>query len=137
MDSANVTITINNSAATPQATINIGGGFGGSATIYATVGVTNDTIKSKTLQANVAVLVSANTLNTAIDIGYSDVYNFVGVYELGNTANYVGAWSNTAVYNSNTYVSFTDGHVYMSTANTNVANTPNTCLLYTSPSPRD
>jgi len=128
MDSANVTITINNSAATPQATINIGGGFGGSATIYATVGVTNDTIKSKTLQANVAVLVSANTLNTAIDIGYSDVYNFVGVYELGNTANYVGAWSNTAVYNSNTYVSFTDGHVYMSTANTNVANTPNTIV---------
>ena len=128
MDSANVTITINNSAATPQATINIGGGFGGSATIYATVGVTNDTIKSKTLQANVAVLVSANTLNTAIDVGYSDVYNYVGVYELGNTANYVGAWSNTAIYSSNTYVSFTDGHVYMSTANTNVANTPNTIV---------
>jgi len=124
MDSANVTITINNSAATPQATINIGGGFGGSATIYATIGVTNDTIKSKVLHSNVAVLLSANTLNTAIDVGYSDVYQYVGAYELGNTANYVGAWSNTAIYSSNTYVSFTDGRVYISTANNNVANTP-------------
>jgi len=126
MDSANVTITIDNGAATPQATINIGGSYTGNGTIYATIGVTNDTIKSKSLQSNVAVLVSANTINTAIDIGYSDIYNYVGVYELGNTANYVGSWSNTAVYSSNTYVSFTDGHVYMSTANTNVANTPNT-----------
>ena len=128
MDSANVTITINNGAATPQATINIGGNYTGNGTIYATIGVTNDTIKSKTLQSNVAILVSANTINTAIDVGYSDVYNYVGVYELGNTANYVGAWSNTAIYSSNTYVSFTDGHVYMSTANTNVANTPNTIV---------
>ena len=126
MDQANVSINITNSPGTPQATINIAGGFNGSATIYATISVTNDNIKSKVLNSNYAVSVSANTVGTSIDLGISDIYNFTGVYELGNTHPYQGSYSNTSSYNSNDAVHYDDGLVYISLINSNSNHQPNT-----------
>lgn len=125
MDQANVSITINNTG-TPQATINIAGGFNGSATIYATIDVTNDSPKNKVLHTNQSSLVSANTLYAPIDTGYSDIYNFKGVYELGNTIPYMGAWSSSTSYSANTAALYTDGQVYLSLTNSNVNHNPST-----------
>ena len=126
MDQANVSITITNSPGTPQATVNIAGGFNGSATIYATVSVTNDIIKSKVLQSNVGIKVSANTINTKIDLGKSDIYNFRGVFELGNTHSYLGTWDSGTIYTTNQAVLYDDANVYISLVNANQNYTPNT-----------
>lgn len=126
MDQANVSITITNSPGTPQATVNIAGGFNGSATIYATVSVTNDVIKSKVLHSNVGIAVSANTINTKIDLGKSDIYNFRGVFELGNTHPYQGTWDSGTTYSINQSVLYDDANVYISLANSNSGHTPNT-----------
>jgi hypothetical protein len=125
MDQANVSIVIDNSAALPQATINIGGGFNGSATIYATVGVSNDTIMNKALTTNQVVQVSANTINTPLDLGKSDVYAFHSVFELGNTHTYIGTWSSGTTYTANSAVYTPEGNVYISLIGSNTANTPN------------
>lgn len=124
MDQANVSITINNAAATPQATINIAGGFNGSAVIYATISVTNDTRKTKVLNSNYALEVSANTLNTTIDLGKSDVYKFKGIFELGNTIPYSGNWDSATSYSANTAV-FYGSNVYISLASSTAVE-PNT-----------
>ena len=126
MDQANVSITITNSPGTPQATVNIAGGFNGSATIYATISVTNDTIKSKVLQSNVGIEVSANTINTKIDLGKSDIYKFKGVFELGNTYPYQGNWSSGTTYTTNQSVLYDDANVYISITGSNTGYTPNT-----------
>ena len=126
MDQANVSITITNSPGTPQATVNIAGGFNGSATIYATISVTNDTIKSKVLQSNVGIQVSANTINTKIDLGKSDIYKFKGIFELGNTHPYQGTWSSGTTYTTNQSVLYDDANVYISLINSNTGYTPNT-----------
>ena len=130
MDQANVSITITNTPGTPQATINIAGGFNGSGTIYATLSVNNDTIKSKVLQTNVGVKVSANTINTKIDLGKSDIYNFRGVFELGNTHPYQGAWASGSGYNSNDAVLYDDANVYISLVGSNSGHQPNTSPTY-------
>jgi len=121
MDQANVTITINNSAGTPTATLNIGGNYSGAGTLYATIDVTGDVRKTKTLLTNQTVTVSANTYGTPIDIGYSDIYNFDQIIELGNTGSYIGNWSNTTTYQIYNVVYNTgDGNYYYSTTNSNV-----------------
>ena len=129
MDQANVSIVINNSG-TPQATINIAGGFSGSATIYATVSVTGDNIKNKVLNTNTGVYVSANTINTTINLGKSDIYNFTGVFELGNTHPYQGAWSSGTGYSTNQAVLYDDANVYISLVGSNIGFTPNTSPTY-------
>jgi len=126
MDQSNVSVTITNSPGTPQASINIAGNFTGTADVYAVISVTNDTQQTKLLHTNYAVQVSANTTLTAIDLGKSDIYNFRGVYELGNTHNYLGAWSNTTSYSTNDSVIYDDGVVYISLANSNSNHQPNT-----------
>ena len=126
MDQANVSITITNSPGTPQATVNIAGGFNGSGTIYATVSVVNDTIKSKVLQSNVGIGVSANTINTKIDLGKSDIYNFKGVFELGNTHPYQGTWDSGTIYSTHQAVLYDDANVYISLVDSNSGYTPNT-----------
>ena len=133
MDQANVSITITNSPGTPQASINIAGNFSGSADVYATISVTNDNQQTKLLHTNEAVLVSANTVGTAIDLGLSDIYKFKGVYELGNTHSYLGAWSNTTSYSTNNAIVYDDGLVYISLVNSNANNTPNTATSKWSP----
>ena len=137
MDQANVSIVIDNSAALPQATVNIGGGFNGSATIYATVGISNDTIMNKSLTTNQVVQVSANTLNTSLDLGKSDIYTFHGVYELGNTHIYVGTWSDITTYANNSAVYYlptsslsTTGNIYISLTNSNTGNTPGNSITW-------
>lgn len=127
MDQANVSITINNTG-TPQATINIAGGFTGSATIYATISVTNDIIKNKVLNTNHFSLLSANTLNTNIDVGYSDIYNFSGIYELGNTVPFLGNWSSSTAYTANSAVIY-GSKVYECLLN-NINQSPNTATTY-------
>jgi hypothetical protein len=126
MDQANVTITINNSG-TPQATINIGGNFSGSATIFATISSTNAQLKNKVLNTNGYSLVSANTLNETIELGYADIYQFKGVYELGNTISFMNTWSGSNTY-SNTQSVIYNGKVYKSLTNSNLNNTPDTSL---------
>jgi hypothetical protein len=129
MDQANVSITINNSG-TPQATVNIGGSFDGSGTIYATISVTNDNIKGKNLNLNEDVLTSANTLLTQIDLGKSDIYNFKGVFELGNTTSYLGTWSSSTIYATDEAVLYDDANVYISIAGSNSNQQPNTSISY-------
>ena len=124
MDQANVSITITNSPGTPQATLNIAGGFNGSATIYATISVTNDTPRSKVLNQNYTVQLSANTTNK-LDLGVSDIYNFDGIYEIGNTSTYLGSYSNTTTYITNNAIIDTGGNVYISLVNSNTGHTPN------------
>ena len=124
MDQANVSITITNSPGTPQATLNIAGGFNGSATIYATISVTNDTPKSKVLNQNYTVQLSANTTNK-LDLGVSDIYNFDGIYEIGNTSTYLGSYSNTTTYITDNAIIDTSGNVYISLVNSNTGHTPN------------
>ena len=126
MDQANVSITITNSPGTPQASLNIAGNFSGSAAVYAVISVTNDTQQTKLLYKNQAVLVSANTIGTSISLGKSDIYNFSGIYELGNTHPYQGTYSNTTSYNSNDAVCYDDGQVYISLISSNSNYTPNT-----------
>lgn len=130
MDQANVTITITNSPGIPQATINIGGGFNGAATIMATISEVGDTVKSKVLNANTAVEVSANSLYTAIDIGKSDIYKFSAVYETGNTHPFQGTWDTGTSYNTNDAVYFGDGTVYVSLTTSNAGHSPNTSPSY-------
>lgn len=120
MDQANVSISISNpSGSAGQATINIGGGFNGSATIYATVSVVGDNIKNKVIQYDTAVLVSANTLGLPISLGVADIYNLKGIYPLGNTATYLGTWSEYSTYNEDEAVVY-NSNVYISTAASNV-----------------
>lgn len=126
MDQANVSITVNNTGS-PQATINIAGGFNGSATIFATISSVGAQIKNKTLNTNGYSLVSANTLNQTIELGYADIYQFKGVYELGNTISFTGAWSSGTTY-SNTQAVIYSGKVYKSLTNSNSGNAPNTSL---------
>ena len=126
MDQSNVSITVTNSPGTPQASINIAGNFTGTADVYAAISVTNDTQKTKILHTNYAVNVSANTTLTSIDLGKSDIYNFSGVYELGNTHPYQGVWSNTTSYSTNDSVVYDDGSVYISLNNSNINQQPNT-----------
>jgi hypothetical protein len=126
MDQANVSISISNpSGSAGQATINIGGGFNGSATIYATISVVNDNIKNKVIQYDTAVLVSANTIGIPISLGVADVYNLKGIYPLGNTATYLGTWSQYSTYNTNAAVIY-NSNVYISTAASNVNLVPET-----------
>jgi len=133
MDQANVSITITNSPGTPQASINVAGNFSGSADVYAVISVTNDNPQVKLLHTNHATLVSANTQDTAIDLGVSDIYNFKGVYELGNTHPYLGVWANTTSYSTNNAIVYDDGMVYISLQNTNQNHQPNTAITYWSP----
>jgi hypothetical protein len=126
MDQSNVSITITNTPGSAgQASINIGGGFNGSASIYATVSVAGDAIKNKVLHLDTAVPFSANAIGTPIDLGVSDIYNFKGIFEIGNTATYFGTWSNTTTYPINA-ATFYSGNVYVSLANTNINYTPDT-----------
>ena len=126
MDQANVSISISNpSLSAGQATINIGGGFNGSATIYATVSVVGDSIKNKVIQYDTAVLVSANTIGTPISLGVADIYNFKGVYELGNTSTYLGTWSEFTTYGLNNAVTY-DSNVYVSLTSSNINQNPET-----------
>ena len=129
MDQSNVSITITNSPGTPQAVVNIGGGFNGSGEIYATISVVNDTPKTKTLNTKYAVQVSANTYGQAIDLGVSDVYRFDGIYEMANTYSYQGAYSNTTAYVTNNAVLDPNGNVYVALANT-TGHFPNTSISY-------
>ena len=126
MDQSNVTVTITNSPGTPQASINVAGNFSGSADVYAVISVTSDNQQTKLLHTNEAVLVSANTLGTTIDLGLSDIYKFKGVYELGNTHPYLGLWANTTTYSTNDAIVYDDGLVYLSLDNSNANNTPKT-----------
>ena len=126
MDQSNVSITITNSPGTPQASINIAGNFSGTADIYATLSVTNDQQQTKLLNTNYATVVSANTVGTSIYLNKSDIYNFSGIYELGNTHPYQGTYSNTTSYNSNDAVHYDDGQVYISLISSNSNHTPNT-----------
>lgn len=127
MDDANVSISITNSSVGPsQATFNIAGNFNGTATIYATISITSDNIKSKTLNYKEAVKVSAKNLKTPIDLGKSDIYNFRGVYELEDYYSYSGSWATGTTYNTNTCVAYDDGVIYVSTSDSNVGNQPNT-----------
>jgi len=123
---ANVSITINNSSTIPQATFNIGGGFNGTATILATISSVADPVKNKVLHTNQYAVVSANTSNTALDLGYSDIYNFNGVYVLGNTYPFIGRWNSSTSYSANNAVLYDDGNAYISLTNLNSNNTPNT-----------
>lgn len=123
---ANVSMTINNTGGLPQATFNIAGGFNGTATVYATISVANDTLKNKVVHTNQYSLVSANTLFSSIDIGYSDILNFKGIYTIGNTNPFLGNWSSSTTYSANNNVLYDDGIVYISNINSNHANTPNT-----------
>lgn len=123
---ANVSIKIDNTAGLPQATFNIAGGFNGTATIYATISVASDAIKNKVVHANQYSVVSANATFTPIDIGYSDILNFNGIYLLGNTLPFMGYWNSSTSYSANNTVLYDDGTVYISTSNSNSANTPNT-----------
>lgn len=126
MDQANVSISISNSgAAAGQATINIGGGFDGSATIYATISVVGDSIKNKVIQYDTAVQVSANAISTPISLGVADIYNFKGVYELGNTSTYLGNWSEYTTYGLNSSVVY-DSNVYVSLTSSNINQNPET-----------
>jgi hypothetical protein len=127
MDQSNVSITITNSPGTPQASINIGGNFNGSAIVYATISVSNDNIKTKTLVSNYSAQVSANNYATAIDLGVSDVYQFNGIYEMANNYVYEGAYSNTTTYTANNAVLDPNGNVYIALTTT-VGNYPNTSL---------
>ncbi len=130
MDQANVSISITNSGvAAGQATINIGGGFNGSATIYATISVVGDSIKNKVIQYDTAVQVSANAIGTPISLGVADIYNFKGVYELGNTATYLGNWSQYSTYDADMAVVY-DSNVYISLTSSNVNQNPETANAY-------
>lgn len=125
MDQANVTITISNSPGTPQATVNIAGGFNGSGTIVATISSTSAPVKNKVLNTNGYSVVSANTLNAPIELTHADIYQLNGVYELGNTISFIGAWGSGNTY-SNTQSVIYGGKVYRSLTNSNSGNTPNT-----------
>ena len=113
MDQSNVSITITNSPGTPQAVVNIGGGFSGSGEIYATISVVNDNPRTKTLNTFHDIQVSANTYGLPIDLGVSDVYQFDGIYEMANTYSYQGAYSNTTSYSANNAVLDPNGNVYI------------------------
>ena len=132
MDQSNVSITITNSPGTPQAVVNIGGGFNGSALIYATISVVNDIARTKTLNQNYVVQTSANTYGQPIDLGVSDIYKFDGIYEMSNTYSYQGVYSNTTNYSANNAVLDPNGNVYVALANTN-GNFPNTYISLWSP----
>ena len=132
MDQSNVSITITNSPGTPQAVVNIGGGFNGSGEIYATISVVNDNPRTKTLNQYYAVQTSANTYGQAIDLGISDIYQFDGIYEMSNTYSYQGAYSNTTNYVVNNAVLDPNGKVYVALANT-IGHFPNTSISLWSP----
>lgn len=121
---ANVSVTINNSGSIPQATFNVGGNFNGTATIMATISSVSDPVKNKIIHTNQYSVVSANVSNTAIDLGYSDIYNFKGVYILANTYTFKGNWISTTSYSMNDAVLYTDGTVYVSSINSNYGNEP-------------
>jgi Domain of unknown function (DUF4815) len=124
-DTSNVVITVTNSNVTNgQAQFNIGFGYNGTADIYATISITGDSIKNKTLVSNHPQLISANPLMTPIDVGVSDVYNFKGVYEIGTNA-YKGSWNSASMYNYNDVVAYGDS-VYVSLEFTNQNNEPDT-----------
>ena len=132
MDQSNVSITITNSPGTPQAVVNIGGGFNGSGQIYATISVVNDNAKTKTLNQKYVVQVSANTYGQPIDLGISDIYQFDGIYEMSNTYTYVGAYSNTTNYSANSAVLDPNGNVYVALTST-TGHYPNTFVSIWSP----
>ena len=132
MDQSNLSITITNSPGTPQAVVNIGGGFNGSALIYATISVVNDNAKTKTLNRNYVVQTSANTYGQPIDLGVSDIYQFDGIYEMSNTYSYQGVYSNTTTYAANNAVLDPNGNVYVALASTN-GHYPNTSISLWSP----
>ena len=126
MDQANVSISISNPlGSSGQATINIGGGFNGSATIYATISVVGDNIKNKVIQYDTAVLVSANNISTPISLGVADIYNLKGIYALGNNKTYLGTWSQYSTYSANAAVIY-DSNVYVSIAGSNINLIPKT-----------
>lgn len=74
--------------------------YGGTATVYSTISVTNDQRKVKSSSNNVAVLVNADA-NTPIDLGVSDIYKFHGVYEIGASKPYRGSWNSGTSYTTN------------------------------------
>lgn len=129
MDQSNVSVSITNSTVAPgQATFSIGGNFNGTATILATISSTSDPAKSKVLHTSQYRQVNANTLNTPIDVGYSDIYNFDGVFALGNTS-FQGTWSNTTSYITNNSVVYS-GNVYVATSSS-TGSTPATSNAWT------
>ena len=132
MDQSNVSITITNSPGTPQAVINIGGNFGGSGQIYATISVVGDNPKTKTLNQLYTVQVSANTYGQPLDLGISDIYQFDGIYEMSNTYTYLGVYSNTTAYTANSAVLDPNGNVYVALTSTN-GHFPNTSISLWSP----
>ena len=127
LDGENVTVTISNSSVGPsQATFSIGGNFYGTASIYATISVTSDSIRSKSLITKQAVKVSAKDINTPIDLGKSDIYSFRSVYEISQNYFYSGSWAVGSSYSQYSCVSYDDGVVYISNSDSNIGNQPNT-----------
>lgn len=124
---ANATISVTNySGSAGVATINIGGSYSSSGVIYSTIEVSGDAIKVKTLNTGTAVQVSANTLGTPIDLGKSDIYNFRGIYELGNTRYYLGSWNSGTSYVANTAVLYSNSVYVATNSSTNVIPSGNT-----------
>ena len=127
MDDANVSVSITNSSVGPsQATFDIKGNFNGTATVYATISITSDNLKNKSLNRYEAVKVSAKQLNVPVDLGKSDIYRFRGIYELTDYYSYSGSWNTGTTYNTNSCVAYDDGSVYVSISDSNVGNQPNT-----------
>lgn len=128
-DVANVSIDITNSSVSSgQAVINIGGTYSGTADIYATISITSDAIRNKSLVQNHPQLLLADSISSDIDIGVSDVYAFKGIFEVG-TSTYKGTWNSAVTYAANEMVAYGDS-AYLSLLSSNQNRNPSTTGQY-------
>ena len=112
LDTYNGLVSLSNSNRT--ATINVGSGS--TADIYTTISITGGSRKSKTSNTDVGVVVDASsTSKVALDIGYSDIYKFNGIY-LTSGYSYVGKYNAAVSYVTNNMVTY-NGTAYISITN--------------------
>lgn len=106
--------------------------FNGLCDVYATIQVTGDTRKTKTLVAN-AVLAVNMSANVANSLSVSDVYSVTGVYQIGSNI-YAGAWSSLTTYNTGNAVVY-NGLTYTANATSTNINPVNNTTYWTSVTP--
>jgi len=100
-----VTLPVVGAGSPGQANFNLNDNtFNGTADIVATIEVTSDTRRSKTLVANAVLDVNIAAANTYYSFSKSDIYQLNKVYKYGSNA-YLGAWvSGNTYYSSNVVV---------------------------------
>ena len=116
-----VNIPVVGSGAVGQAVFNVSDvSFNGTCDIYATIEVTSDTRKTKTLVANTVISANISAANTYVSLAVSDVYSLNKVYRLLGSNVYTGAWSSANTYPASGNIITYSGIAY--TANTTSTN---------------